>query len=474
MFKKQRAGNFLLFALFAGLSVVGKPVLAQQAAKPNILVIVTDDQRFNTIHALGNRYIQTPNMDRLKRRGVAFTRAHILGANSGAVCAPSRAMLLSGKPYYQLPECFMNAGCDYPTFPAYFRSQGYETFETGKWHNSREAFKSSFTTADNIFLGGMHQEQTGGHNTPRLYHFDSSGKYPAASQFTGDHFSSEYYAEAAVKYLEQKKDASPFLMYVAFTAPHDPRTPPAEFAKRYDSARIPLPLNYLPEHPFDNGEMEVRDEKLLPSPRDTNLVKKEIASYYAMITEVDDCIGKVLDALEKSGKANNTLIVFTADNGLAVGQHGLLGKQNLYDHSMRVPLIISGPGLPADTRRNALCTLTDIFPTLCEYAGLKTPEGLEGQSLLPVVKKTSSGRSEIYTAYKDVQRAVRTADNWKLIWYKVKGRETKQLFNLENDPAEMHNLSGKSAFFTRERQLSELLEKHMKEVNDSFVTKQPG
>ncbi|MCK7558525.1 sulfatase-like hydrolase/transferase [Chitinophaga sedimenti] len=436
MFKRQRVGGCLLYALFASFILIGKPLLAQQGARPNILVIVTDDQRYNTIHALGNKHVITPNMDRLKKRGVAFTRAHILGANSGAVCAPSRAMLLTGKPYYQLPDCFINGGCDYPTFPAYFRSKGYETFETGKWHNSKEGFKSAFTTADNIFMGGMHQVKLGGHATPRLYHFDSSGQYPNSAQFTGDHFSSEYYADAAVQYLSQKKDSTPFLMYVAFTAPHDPRTPPEKFAKLYDPSKLPLPRSYMPEHPFDNGELTVRDENLLPLPRDTNLVKRELALYYAMITEVDDCIGRVLDALEKNGKDKNTLIIFTADNGLAVGQHGLLGKQNLYDHSMRVPLILSGPGLPTDARRDALCALTDIYPTLCDYAGLPRPEGLEGQSLLPVVKKTANGRPAVFTSYKDVQRAVRTEDNWKLIWYKVKGRETKQLFNLQIDPGE--------------------------------------
>ncbi|UYQ92722.1 sulfatase-like hydrolase/transferase [Chitinophaga horti] len=223
---------------------MGKPLHAQ-SARPNILVIVTDDQRYNTIHALGNEHIITPNLDRLVKRGMTFTRTHILGANSGAICAPSRAMLLSGKPYYQLPDCFINGGCNYASlFPAYFRSHGYETFETGKWHNSKAAFQSSFSKADNIFFGGVRTEKQGGHGTPRLHHFDSTGKYPAIAKFTGDRFSSECYADAAVKYLTEKKDTTPFLMYVAFTAPHDPRTPPERFKGLYDSSKLPLPASY--------------------------------------------------------------------------------------------------------------------------------------------------------------------------------------------------------------------------------------
>jgi arylsulfatase A-like enzyme len=185
----------------------------------------------------------------------------------------------------------------------------------------------------------------------------------------------------------------------------------------------------------------VRDELLEAHPRHPERIRQHLADYYALIAYVDEQVGRVLDALDESGQADNTLVVFFADHGLAVGQHGLMGKQNLYDHSLRVPLIFRGPGVPENQQAHTLCALADIFPTLCELAGRKTPATVEGQSLVPAMRDPSrSIRDVLHFAYRDVQRAVRK-DGFKRIDYTVGGVRTTQLFDLARDPHETRNLA---------------------------------
>jgi hypothetical protein len=285
--------------------------------------------------------------------------------------------------------------------------------------------------------------------------------------FTGDTFSSEMFSDEAIQFLEKYQSEDPFLMYISYTAPHDPRMAPQEFASMYDPEKIKLPANFMPQHPFDNGEMWIRDENLAGFPRSEEVVKEHIAAYYAMITHLDYHIGRVLDVLQKSGKADNTIIVFAGDNGLAVGQHGLLGKQNLYEHSIRVPLIFCGPDIAKNTRSTSLCYLQDIFPTLCELLGIQIPDSVEGKSLVPAIKDQNVKiRDSLFLAYTKIHRAVRRDDNWKLIKYNVKGVETTQLFNLNDDPWEIKNLTEDSRYKSQLEQLTNLLKSYMKKLND--------
>ena len=197
------------------------------------------------------------------------------------------------------------------------------------------------------------------------------------------------------------------------------------------------------------------------------MVQEHIAAYYAMITHLDSQIGRILDILEERGLAENTIIVFTGDNGLAVGQHGLLGKQNLYDHSVRVPLIFSGPGIPGGVQFDALCYLLDIYPTLCEMIGHPIPTTVEGQSLVQVLKGNEDTlRESLFLAYKKIQRGVRTDDNWKLIKYNVRGVQTTQLFNLKEDPFEMNNLVSDDRCRRRLTALTLLLKQSMHDLDD--------
>ncbi|WP_316818319.1 sulfatase-like hydrolase/transferase [Pedobacter nyackensis] len=453
----------IIKALFISLILAASAVKAQQVKPYNVLVILTDDQRFNTIRALGNKEIYTPNLDQLVKGGTTFTQAHIMGSLGGAVCAPSRAMLLTGRSVFKVHQDGGNIPPNEKTFPELFRENGYRTFSTGKWHSDLQSFNRSFASGDNIFFGGMHQEKAGGHWKPRLNHYDPEGQYK--NGFQADKFSSICYADAAINFLNQPQD-TPFLMYVAFTAPHDPRTPPEEFLSLYDKDKISLPGNFMPRHPFNNGELTVRDEQLLPVPRNPDSVKQEIAKYYAMITEVDHEIGRIMEALRKTGQIDHTIIVLAGDNGLAVGQHGLLGKQNLYDHSMRVPLIFSGPGIPVNKQTDALCYLTDVFPTLCKISNLPLPETVNGRPLNDAFTKNKfAGRDRLFLTYSNLQRAI-IKDNKKLILYNVDGDHPVQLFDLSKDPLEINNLAGHKNQQQTVRSLTTLLGNEMRAYGD--------
>ena len=441
-------------------------VFGQMATKPNLVFLFTDDQRFSTLHAINNPDVATPNMDRIAARSTVFEKAFIMGGTIGAVCAPSRAMLITGQTLFNVTDSIVDPKQNNRTpkpfhmWPEELRNNGYTTVGIGKWHNGPKLYSRCFSNGGPIMFGGMSD-----HLKVPVQDYDPSSEYPLKRTYTGKKFSSELFADSAIQFLERQGDGA-FAMYVAFTAPHDPRMAPQRFKDMYPANKIKLPGNFLPEHPFDNGEMKIRDEALLGWPRTEQAVKQEIADYYAMITEVDEQIGRILDTLEKTGKDQNTILIFAADNGLAVGQHGLLGKQNLYDHSIRVPLMIAGPGLPKGKKSNALVYLLDLFPTLFDLMGLNTPATVEGKSLAPILKgETNSVRDSIFVAYRGLMRAVRDQD-WKWIEYNVNGKRTLQLFNLAIDPLEKSNLAQLPANEARIKKMKSLLKHWMKEVND--------
>jgi arylsulfatase A-like enzyme len=447
--------------------------------RPNILVLFTDDQRFDTIRSLGNPNIHTPHMDDLVRRGTSFTHATIMGGTSGAVCMPSRAMLLTGRGLFHIERTGNGIPEEHKMMPEFFKDLGYQTYGIGKWHNGRKAFARSFTGGAEIMFGGMSDHW----NVP-VYDFDPAGAYekrkPVIEQpfrsneitlkgydhITDGKHSSELFADAACNFLEKCDMSLPFFLYVAFTAPHDPRTAPKEFLDMYDPGKIPLPPNFLSKHPFDNGEMTVRDELLAGFPRSPEEIRKHIADYYAIISHLDAQIGRILDVLGRIGQGDNTFIIFTGDNGLALGQHGLMGKQSVYEHSIRVPLIFCGPGIHGGERRDDLCYLSDIFRSVCDLNGIPPPDSVEGKSLVPAIEnQTGTGRDALYFAYKYFQRSVRT-ERWKLILYNVKDEKHTQLFDLENDPWEMRNLAQDASHVERIREMTELLKSMMVEAGD--------
>lgn len=474
--KKEQYFKGILFIVLVGLISLNcisnkekTRTIKADEKKPNILFLLTDDQSFNTINALGNKEISTPNMDRLVRTGTTFTHAHIMGGDNGAVCLPSRAMLLTGKYFHNLDRNTHGMiGSNMQTMPELFKNAGYKTFGTGKWHNAPPSFVKSFTNGGNIFMGGMSN-----HLKVPLHDFKENGKYLKKDARFENKFSSVLFSESAIEFIKTYEDENPFFMYVAFSSPHDPRMAPEEYANKYNTKEITLPENFMPEHPFHNGEIIIRDENLLPFPRTEKAIKGEIASYYAMISEVDARIGKVIDALDKKGELDNTIIVLAGDNGLAVGQHGLIGKQNLYDHSVRIPLIISGTGIKEGVTTSALCYLQDIFPTLCDLSKIEKPKNIDGLSLLPVLEqKKTEVRSSVFYMYKNFQRGVRNKD-WKLIQYLVKGKKTTQLFNIQKDPKELHNLALDPEYKGKVIEMNNLLKDWIVETGDMVKLDEP-
>ncbi len=422
---------------------------AATAARPNVLFLLADDLRADAIAAHGVPYVRTPNLDRLAHRGFSFREAHVMGAHHGAVCAPSRAMLLSGRTLFRVYDSLDEV----PTFPELLRSSGYDTFVTGKWHQSESSLARSFAAGRRVFLGGMSP-----HDAVPLRDLGPDGSLGEARP---GGFSTDLFAEAAIDFLRShaaRKDGRPFLAYVAFTAPHDPRTPPEPYRSWYRGDEMPLPPDFLPVHPFDDGWMSGRDEQLAAWPRTPEVVREQRAEYYGLVSHLDARVGDILDALDETGLGRTTIVVFASDNGLALGSLGLLGKQSLYEHSTRVPLVLAGPGLPPGESR-ALVTLSDLFPTLLRLCGVAPPAGVEGLDLAPLWRGESRQvREVLYTAFEASQRAVRDG-RFKLVVYPKIGHE--QLFDLERDPLELRNLAADPAHAaTKARLRARMEERH--------------
>ena len=431
-------------------------VTVSLAAAPatNVVFIFADDQRADTIAALGNPVIKTPNLDRLVKRGVAFTRAYMQGGNGGATCVPSRAMLLSGRSLAQIDEKLLK----HETWPHAFGEAGYATFAAGKWHNGPPSISKSFQQARALFVGGMA-------NPLKAPTSDMlpTGKLTAA-KISPKHLCEEA-TDETLAFLKSQDGKKPFFSYLAFDGPHDPHIVPDGFPLKYDVASIPLPPNFLPQHPFDNGEMVIRDEQLLPWPRKQADIQTMLAEYYRYISFLDVQVGRVLDAVDASPYAASTIIVYAADSGVARGSHGLIGKQNLYEHSMRVPLIVAGPGIAADKRSEAMCYLFDVMPTLGKLCGVATPPGSNGREFTAVLKDPSQpGRPFLMFGYKTIQKALNDG-RWKLIRYPHVDRT--QLFDLQSDPFETKDLAAQPEHAERIKAMLAKLGAEMKADGDS-------
>lgn len=449
------------------------------AEKPNILILFTDDQRFDTIHALGNDDIHTPNMDALVHRGTAFRQAHIPSGTSAAVCMPSRAMFHTGRTLFHLDREGQSIPDSHKTIGEAFKQAGYRTYGSGKWHNGTASYARSFTDGAAIFFGGMwdhwnvplsHFDPTGAYDNiiPHIRNFMNNnqvGKIHCDEYSNGKH-STEVISDEAIHFLNQYDDDKPFFMYLSYLAPHDPRTMPERFRNMYDPETIKLPENFMAEHPFSYGQRNIRDERLASYPRTETEIKKHIAEYYGMISHLDFEIGRVMKALQDNGYLENTIVVLAGDNGLAVGQHGLMGKQSHYEHSIRVPLVFAGPNIPKGEYRDQYVYLLDVFPTLCELTGIEIPASVEGQSLLPIMNNADAKlREHLYFAYTDSIRSVKN-HRYKLVEYAGKIRYT-QLFDLQEDPMEMNNLMDSKEMEETVRTLRKKLQQFRHEWEDS-------
>jgi len=451
--------------------------------KPNFLVIITDDQAIDTINAFGNDAISTPNINRLAKSGMAFTHVFNQGSWSGAVCAPSRQMINTGRnlhytgfqptpPSHKGKKSNKAAAekSDYPLWGETFRKSGYETFITGKWHVGEDALKRSFDIGKAVHEAGMPHLSKGGQWKPWLTDFGADVKWEKKQV---NQHTSEAFADAAIGYIKTKanRNDNPFLMYVAFTAPHDPRQSPQSYVDKYPAESISLPPSYLPYFPFDAGDFNNRDEALMTFPRTEKQTKEFIGEYYAMIEHLDAQLGRILDTLEQSKFADNTYIIFTSDHGLAVGKHGLAGKQNVYDHSIRAPFIMVGKGIPANTKAKGMFYLNSLFATTAELADIEIPDTVQGPSIVPLIRGEKEVMNDyIYGSYRHFQRMARS-HRYKLVYYPMLRKNV--LFDLQNDPLELTDISTKPGSDKIIKALSIKLEELKKVVGDPLTNDDP-
>ncbi len=442
----NRFANIILVAV--AMSCVAAVAAPEPAKRPNILFILADDQAPYDLKAYDPASkLETPVIDSLAARGVVLDAAYHMGSFSGAVCSPSRHMIMTGRSVWHLPigpgqRKGKNAGDGFNVrcpadiedhvLASVFNSAGYSTMRTCKDQNSYEAANKKFTV-----------------------------RHDATKREGTAEGGSAWHAERVLDFLtdhETSKDEKPFLIYYGFSHPHDVRDGTPELLAKYgavnytdksqppplDAAQPPLPLAWLPKHPFDNTNMDVRDEVAVSGVwkrRDEATIRNELGRQFACSENIDIQIGRVLDKLRDMGELDNTWIIYTADHGMAIGRHGLQGKQNLYEATWRVPLIVAGPGVKAGTRAPGNVYLADVLATLCDMAGIEAPKSNEGKSFLPVLTgEVPEIRDVLYGVYcggaKPGIRSVRKGD-WKLIKYEspVGGLMT-QLFNLKDNPEE--------------------------------------
>lgn len=440
------------------------------ADRPNFLVLVADDLRPDGIAALGNPVVQTPHLDALAARSLVFTRAFC----SYPICHVSRSEMLSGRHHWENLGTGGFAG-DIVFWAQAFRDVGYETWHIGKWHVSGRPSQRGYTEIAGMFAGGGGKWVEEGQLDPRGFPAtgykgwifqseDGKEQYPewgvGLTPETNDRF-----ADAALS-LIRRGGEKPWFCHVNFTAPHDPLFPSDAGAARLRDAKIETPGNFLSEHPFDHGNLKGRDELLLPFPRTEESVRELRRGYYAVIEDLDRAVGTILTGLVDSGQEKNTVVIFTSDHGLAAGSHGLSGKQNQYDHTLRVPLLIAGPRIQPG-RTAAMVYLRELFPTTCDLAGIAIPESVTGRSFAEVLKGESEGHHDaVFGTFTDTQRSIETDDGGKLIFYPKQDRW--QLFDLKSDPLELRDLANEG--HPRFAALRDRLEAWRKEAGDPILT----
>lgn len=484
----------LFLSLLTFLGACCSHAIAVEAKRPNILFILVDDQSPFDLKCYNPQSpLETPNIDRLVQAGMVFDGAYHMGAYVGAVCTPSRHMIMSGRTVWHLPTAplaIQNGLCpqnlEQQTLPAIFNRAGYATMRTCKQGNSYEAANKLFTVRHDATKRG--------------------GTLETGSAWHGDR---------VLDYLVERKAANetkPFLIYFGFSHPHDERDGTPQLLAKYgavnhtDEDNPPpahpqqplLPANYLPAHPFHHGHPGLRDEVAVSGVwerRDERTIRNELGREFACSENIDIQIGRVLTQLEAMGELDNTYIFYTADHGIAIGRHGLQGKQNLYQHTWRVPFIVKGPGIMPGSRAEGNIYLLDVLATLCDLAGVPAPDTNEGLSFKPVLTgEKSTVRDVVYGVYsggtKPGMRSVKQGD-WKLVKYDVMNgsvRET-QLFNLKDNPheflAEHHapevialngsspakhqvNLATDPQYATKLEEMEALLLAEMRRLNDPW------
>ncbi len=430
--------GFLVFCLF-----VISPLKAQgkEQPKPNFIIFLTDDQRWDDMSCAGNPIIKTPNMDRIAAKGILFRNSFV----THSLCTPSRATLLSGK-YSHSNGVISNEEIDVPGISAgwreqplfvdYLRDAGYQTCYIGKAHDGSKIIKNHF----DYYLGFDGQ---GTYNEMKLPDFD--GKAKKEKGHTTDRI-----GQRALTYLSKHRKG-PFCLIVGFKAPHIPYQPASRFKNLYKDVDFIKPDSW--NISTKNKSKAVNNASFA---KDMNFVR----SRYQMLAGVDEAVGGVLDYLVKENLAKDTMVIHTSDNGFFHGEFRLRNKRLMYEPSIRIPMLLSYPRLiPQNIKRDEMVLLMDIAPTLLDFAGVKIPSDMHGKSWKPfLMGEAKEFRQDFYYAYYQqmnkpqfkapASRGIRT-EKWKLIEYPIlsKWSDTDdsqseyELYNLQEDPAELKNLA---------------------------------
>jgi arylsulfatase A-like enzyme len=473
-----------LFALPALLSSsFAASALAQGGAPPrdapNIIFVMTDDQRHDAMSAAGNAILKTPNMDRLAKQGVRFTQAFV----TNALCAPSRASILTG--LYSHGHGVLSNGAgpafrnqpglrdDQLTFVHLLRQAGYYTSLVGKWHMA--SWPSGFDHWV-IFPG------QGQYHDPEMIANGVRLKLRGhADDVAGDQ---------ALTFLRDRPRDRPFCLVYQFKSPHRAWMPAERHARAFDDVEIPLPKNFdddlagrpeaVRQHEMAIALMpDFRErgvpESLPPVERKRANYQQLVKSYYRVLLSVDDNLGRVLDFLDKNGLANDTIVVYTSDNGFFHGEHGLYDKRLMYEPSIRVPMLVRYPARiqPGQVDSKHMVLNVDVAPTLLELAGVPVPAALHGRSFAPILEgRPAPWRDAFLYEYFEYpaehcvrkHRGVRT-ERYKLIHYYEQPEEW-ELYDLQTDPDEMTNLAARPQQKTLLRDLRQRLEALRRETGD--------
>ena len=440
-----------------GTLLVGLGTGAAQAGPrpPNVLVILTDDQRWDAMGCAGNRLVRTPNMDRLAAEGVRFANVFV----TTSLCSPSRASLLSGQ--YARQHRVLNNFTEYPnTLPSYprrLKDAGYETAYIGKWH-----------------MGEDNDERRPGFD--HWFSHRGQGNY-FDTEFNDDGTRRKvpgYYTtvvtDHAIDWLRKPHDR-PFLLILGQKAPHGgPIQPEPRFEHALDSVRIPRPANAddyaAPDKPAWLKESYPTWHGLGGPLYGQKDYDRFVRAYLATLLSVDESIGRIYDTLRSLGQLDHTVLVFTSDNGFVLGEHGRVDKRTAYEESLRIPLIVRYPPLArAGTVVSNLVTSLDLAPSLIDLAGARPLRDIHGASWKPLLagKRTRWRESFLYEynfekqfPYTPNVRALRTTD-WKFIRYPhgdgSPDRFTAELYDLVRDPLEQHNLIGDPRFASQRRRM---------------------
>jgi arylsulfatase A-like enzyme len=465
--------RLLLATLASGaLLEVANPAAAGEKP-PNILYIMADDHAAHAISAYGSKVNKTPNIDRIAAGGMRFTNCFV----TNSICTPSRAAILTGKySHINGVPVFNRFDGSQPTLAKYLQAAGYHTGMIGKWHLGSEPTGFDRWT----ILPGQ-----GVYNNPTFIH-------PGGVRKVHKGYCTDIITDMALAFLEDRPRDQPFFLMCHHKAPHRPWQPDAKYAKKWENVPVPEPATFDDDYATRSDaarEATMRVDRNLtpvdlkqtpPAGLSGEALKKwkyqrYMHDYLACIDSIDDGVGRLLDYLERSGLAQNTIVVYTSDQGFFLGDHDWFDKRFMYEESLRMPLLVRWPGtVKPGTVCDAMVLNVDFAPTFLAAAGQRVPEDMQGRSCLPLLKgdRPADWRTAMYYRYYDYPGAHRVqphygirTDHYKLIYYKK--IDQWELFDLSNDPHELKNLYADPSHAKQVQELKDELYRLKKELRDT-------